>query len=192
MAGLGGAIVSDAWWDSEDIPVLQAGIRSGHGYEGTDEYQPLGSSRYDLPGVSPDGEIETGPATQRIALYPEKNHGAIGTNGTQIQIGRWKANSKVFSSAGTEPAVAAVELLNYPAWQATIDGSPAGISVVPETGQMLLHIPAGTHRVVVRFRRTWDRLLGGLVSILFLIAMAVIAFATKRPVAASKQVEGAI
>jgi hypothetical protein len=186
VAGLGGAIVSDAWWDSEDIPVLQAGIHSGHGYEGTDEYQPLGSSRYDLPGVSADGEIESGPPTQHIALFSEKDRGAIGATGTQIQIARWKANSKVFSSVGSEPVVAAVELLNYPAWQATIDGSPTEISMLPETGQMLLHIPAGTHRVVVRFSRTWDRLAGGIVSLLFLMAMAVIAFATKRGVAASK------
>ena len=191
-AGLGGAIVSDAWWDSEDIPVLQAGIHSGHGYEGTDEYQPLGSSRYDLPGVSPDGELETGPATQRIALYSETDRGALGANDTKIQIGRWKANSKVFSSIGTEPAVLALELLNYPAWQATVDGSPAEISMVPETGQMLLHIPGGTHRVVLRFSRTWDRLLGGIVSLLFLMAMAVIDLATKRGVAASKQMEGAL
>jgi hypothetical protein len=189
VAGLGAAIVSDAWWDSEDIPVLMAGIQSGHGYEGTDEYQPLGSSRYDLPGVSPDGEVETGPATKRVAISFEGDRGAIAAaNGTAVQIGRWKANSKVFSSAGTKPVVAAVELLNYPAWQATIDGAPAEISIVPETGQMLVRIPAGSHRVVVRFARTWDRLAGGIVSILSLLVMAALALATKRGVGASKAV----
>ncbi|HYL67706.1 MAG TPA: hypothetical protein VEX69_00935, partial [Candidatus Limnocylindria bacterium] len=44
------AIVRDAWWDSEDIPVLTAAIRSGYGYEGTDEYAPVGCDRYTLPG----------------------------------------------------------------------------------------------------------------------------------------------
>jgi hypothetical protein len=189
VAGLGAAIVSDAWWDSEDIPVLMAGIQSGHGYEGTDEYQPLGSSRYDLPGVSPDGEIETGPATKRVAIASEADRGAIAAaNGTAVQIGRWKANSKVFSSAGAEPAVAAVELLNYPAWKATIDGAPADTSTVPETGQMLVRIPAGSHRVVLRFGRTWDRLAGGIVSVFFLLVMAALALATKRGVGASKAV----
>jgi hypothetical protein len=193
VAGLGAAIVSDAWWDSEDIPVLMAGIASGHGYEGTDEYQPLGSSRYDLPGVSPDGEIETGPATKRVAISSQEGGGAIATaGGGVVQIERWKANSKVFSVAGTEPVVAEIELLNYPAWQATIDGSRAETSMVPDTGQMLLHIPEGTHRVVLRFRGTWDRLAGGMISLLFLVLIAAIAFATKRWVAASKQMEGAL
>jgi hypothetical protein len=191
VAGLGAAIVSDAWWDSEDIPVLTAGIVSGHGYEGTDEYQPLGSSRYDLAGVSPDGEIETGPATPRVALYSEKDPGSMTANGTVVQIGRWKANSKVFSIAGTAPEVVAVQLLNYPAWQVTIDGSAAEISMAPETGQMLVHIPAGTHRVVVQFTRTWDRLVGGIVSLVFLLAMAALAFATKRGVGASKDTRDA-
>jgi hypothetical protein len=192
VAGLGAAIVSDAWWDSEDIPVLMAGIQSGHGYEGTDEYQPLGSSRYDLPGVSPDGEIETGPATKRVALSSEAGRGAIAAAGDGVvQIGRWKANSKEFSSVGAEPTVAAVELMNYPAWQVTIDGSPAEISMVPETGQMLLHIPAGTHRVVLRFRRTWDRLAGGIISLLLLVALVMIGFATKRGASASKDVGAA-
>jgi hypothetical protein len=189
VAGLGAAMVSDAWWDSEDIPVLMAGIQSGHGYEGTDEYQPLGSSRYDLPGVSPDGDIETGPATKRVAISSEGDRGAIAAaNSTAAQIGRWKANWKEFSSAGAEPVVAAVELLNYPAWKATVDGAPAEISVVPGTGQMLVQIPSGTHRVVLRFGRTWDRLIGGIVSIFFLLVMAALAFATKRGVGASKAV----
>lgn len=188
VAGLGAAIVSDAWWDSEDIPVLMAGIASGHGYEGTDEYQPLGSSRYDLPGVSPDGEIETGPATKRVAISSEKDGGAIAlANGPAVQIGRWNANSREFSSMASGPVVAAIELLNYPAWQATIDGAPAEISMVPETGQMLVRIPAGTHRVVVRFTRTWDRLAGGIISLLFLVALAAIALATKGKVGASNK-----
>jgi hypothetical protein len=59
---------------------------------------------------------------------------------------------------------------------------------VPETGQMLVRIPAGSHRVVLRFGRTWDRLAGGIVSVFFLLVMAALAFATKRGVGASKAV----
>ena len=40
IAATATAIVRDAWWDSEDIPFLEAAIRTGHGYEGTDEYAP--------------------------------------------------------------------------------------------------------------------------------------------------------
>lgn len=185
LAGLGTAIGTDAWWDSEDIPVLMAGIHSGHGYEGTDEYQPLGSSRYDLPGASADGDSDTAPPAPRVATQAGEDRNAMAANGTKFQIDRWKANSKVFSTMGAEPVVAALELLNYPAWEATIDGSPATISAVPETGQMLVEVPAGAHRVVVRFRRTWDRLLGGIISGLFLLAMAVAGFATKPAATAS-------
>lgn len=57
LTTLASALLYDGWWDSEDIPVLTKSIQTGRGYEGTDEYQPLGSDRYELPGSDPQGEI---------------------------------------------------------------------------------------------------------------------------------------
>ena len=41
----------DAWWDNGDIPFLLDGIHTDRGYEGTDEYQPLGSTTAQPAGL---------------------------------------------------------------------------------------------------------------------------------------------
>jgi hypothetical protein len=187
LSGLATAIVCDAWWDSEDIPVLTAGIRSGHGYEGTDEYQPLGSSRYDLPGVNGDGDSVTGPLVPQLAAFSASDPGLALSTGARLNVERWTAESRIFSSSSTAPILVAVRLLDYPAWLVALDGSAISASSEPETGQMLIPVPAGTHRIVIRLGRTWDRTLGACVSGLFLLAVLVFAFATKPGRIASKE-----
>jgi hypothetical protein len=188
LFGLATAIVSDAWWDSEDIPVLLAGIQSGHGYEGTDEYQPLGSSRYDLPGVNGDGDSVRGPTVPRLAAFSASDPGAAITTGARLNVERWTAESRIFSSSSTAPILVAIRLLNYPAWQVALDGSAISTGSEPETGQMLISIPAGTHRVVVQFGRTWDRTIGAFISAIFWLALLVFWLATRRGSVASKEV----
>ena len=82
-----------------------------------------------------------------------------------------------------------MRLLNYPAWQVALDGSPVEVSSEPATGQMLIPIPAGTHRVVVRLGRTWDRTVGGIISLLFLLALLIFVFATKTRTSASNNLQ---
>jgi hypothetical protein len=190
LAGLGAAMVSDAWWDSEDIPVVAGGIRSGHGYEGTDEYQPLGSSRYELPGVNADGDVVSGPPAPRLAAFSASDPGVALATGANLNVERWTADTKVFSSTSSVPVVVALRLLIYPPWQVTVDGAPVRAASEDETGQMLVAIPAGTHRVVVRFGTTWERELGAVVSGLFLIALLIFTFATRDRFSASNEASG--
>ncbi len=65
LVGSGYLLVKKAWWDTEDMPALQAALKNGAGFEGTDEYDPIGDDRTDLPqqrqravmlNVSADGE----------------------------------------------------------------------------------------------------------------------------------------
>jgi hypothetical protein len=182
---LGAAIVSDCWWDSEDIPFLTTGIRSGHGYEGTDEYQPLGASRYDLPGVDADGDAIAGKAVPQLVVSSATDSGtAVGTD-TRLTVERWTADSRIFSSAGAAPTVVALRLLNYPAWQVTLDGLPLAASSEPATGQMLIPVPAGAHRVAVRLGRSWDRTTGGIISLVSLLGLLIFVFATNYRTTAS-------
>jgi hypothetical protein len=187
LAGLGAAIVSDAWWDSEDIPVVATGIKTGHGYEGTDEYQPLGSSRYELPGVNADGDVVSGPPAPRLTAFSVSDPGLALARGANLNVERWTGDTKVFSSASSVPVVVALRLLTYPPWQVTVDGANVRVGSEAETGQMLVAIPAGTHRVVVRVGTTWERELGMVVSGLFLIALLIFMFATRDHLFASKR-----
>lgn len=185
----GTAVVYDAWWDSEDIPGLVQGISTGHGYEGTDEYQPVGASRYDLPGVSNDGESVSGPPVREVAEYAGTADSSPARSGLRLTINSWTANTKIFSSSSPEPAIVALRLLNYPAWRVELDGSNIQANSIPEIGQMLIAIPPGTHRIAVRLGRTWDRTVGAVVSLISLLVLLTFMFATKRGVIASKRLQ---
>jgi cell division protein FtsX len=104
----------------------------------------------------------------------------------KLNVERWSANSKIFSYSNPVPAVVAVRLLNYPAWHARVDGSSVAAESDAQTGQMLIRVPSGTHRVVAQFERTWDRTTGAVISLISLLFVLAIGFATKSSAMASK------
>ena len=147
-------MVRDAWWDSEDIPVLMDGIQSGHGYEGTDEYQPAGSDRYSLPQGAP----------QIAQLDPESGN-IVPFAGVRILVERWSAENKIFSSDSAKSVALAPRLLNYPAWELGVDGKTARPDSLPQNGQLLVPLSAGAHKIELHFACTWDRTVGAALSI---------------------------
>ncbi len=111
------AIVRDAWWDSEDIPFLEAAIRTGHGYEGTDEYAPLGCDIYDLPGaiLNPESPevFEKTPPTPLLQQLASDSGRVATLPPSQISIDKWLSEHKSFRVETSEPAdarTAAAEL----------------------------------------------------------------------------------
>ena len=175
---LGAALVNDGWWDSEDIPFLTKGIQSSRGYEGTDEYQPLGCDRYALPGVDPFGEMNGKPAPwiQQFGA-PPRVFGPI--SDAALHVERWSANEKRFSIESDASVTLALRLLNYPGWNVQVDGESIAPGAAPETAQMLVTVPAGAHQVDVTFTRTWDRAAGEIISAVFAILLIVYMFFTR-------------
>src|SRR5208282_5857888 len=116
---LAAILVYDGWWDSEDIPVLTKAIQSGRGYEGTDEYQPLGCDRYELPGADPMGEMIGKPAP-RIQQFDEDTRALTPPPDNTVRIERWTADDKRFSVQNAAAAILALRLLNYPGWEGRV------------------------------------------------------------------------
>jgi hypothetical protein len=168
IAATATAIVRDAWWDSEDIPILQAAIRTGHGYEGTDEYTPLGCDPYDLPGAILDPEspqvFEKSSPTPLVQQFTPASRKIASTPPPQISIDKWLPEQKSFRVDTSEPVTLALRLVNYPAWEVRIDGAAVNPDSQPRIARMLLQVPTGEHRVEVNFRRTWDRTAGAAIS----------------------------
>jgi hypothetical protein len=172
------AFVGDAWWDSADIPVLVAAIRSGHGYEGTDEYAPVGCDHYNLPGaiLNPDSSdvFDASPAPPLVERFNTESEEIVPSSGAKTHIDRWLANEKLFYAETAGETTLEMRLVNYPAWQVRVDGAPSNVMSAPETAQILVRIPAGSHRVEARFRRTPDRSAGaaisGLTALLLLVS----------------------
>jgi len=139
--------VQPPWWDNAaDIQEMHDFIADGEGYEGTDEYVPVGVDASDVDKNAP-----------RVST----------TSGRPVKISAQSlaAERKTFTAQTARPEELRLRLFNYPAWRVELNGKPVSTYTQPHTGEMLVPVAAGTNRVQIEFGRTRDRLAGGLCSI---------------------------
>jgi hypothetical protein len=161
--------VQAPWWDNAaDLREMQDNVATGAGYEGTDEYTPVGA---DPGAIDKDARQVTvnGPAHAAIHLY------------------RWDAESRMFTAEMSAPDQLALRLFRYPAWQVSVNGHVVETAARAETGQMLVPVGAGTNRVEIQFVRTWDRAVGGWISLI--TALLLVAWTLMRRVRISGRLQ---
>ncbi len=61
-----------------------------------------------------------------------------------------------------------MRLFSYPAWSVVVNGKPTETGRTDVTGLIVIPIAAGDSDVRIHFRRTTDRLVGGVVSLISL------------------------
>ena len=171
-AGTATFLVRKAWWDSNDIPVLEDAIRRGQGFEGTDEYDPLSDDHTDLPAKAP-----------RVEILPAED--AQSRPEAEIRIVRWTAEKKELTVTSDGPLRLAIRLLDYPAWRVEVNGQSVTPHSPDGTAQMILPLPAGRNRIRLNFVRTLDRDLGnalsGVSALVLLTALWGVAAGRSRP-----------
>jgi hypothetical protein len=159
LTGTGTYLVKHTWWDTEDIPTLRAAIAQGQGFDGTDEYDPLGDDHYNLPEKA-----------ARVKVLPAE-HAEGATPNALIRVERWNAEEKRLRVTSRGPLRLALRLLNYPAWRVEVNGAEAATESGENFSQMILPLGAGESHVVVRFTRTGDRTIGNLVTGMSILAV---------------------
>ncbi len=138
--------VQAPWWDNAaDLREMQDNMEGGVGYEGTDEYTPVGAD---------PGTVEK----------DARNVTVVGTARAAIHILRWDAAAKEFTAQMTGPGELALKLFPYPAWRIEVNGHSAKPISRPGAGQMLIPVQPGMNSVQIRFIRTWDRTAGAVIS----------------------------
>jgi len=157
-AGTATFLVRKAWWDSDDIPVLEEAIASAKGFDGTDEYDPAKDDHTDLPPKAPP--VQVLPEDGRQASSPK----------AEIHILRWSAEEKELTVTLSQPLRLAIRLLDYPAWRVEVNGRRVKPQSPETTSQMILPLSAGTDRIGIKFVGTPDRMLGGALSLASLFA----------------------
>ncbi len=154
--------VQQAWWDNtSDIVEMLDNQQTGQGYEGTDEYVPASSDGYDIAQDAP--------------LVVAKGAGPA-----QISVQQWEAQSKLFTVEASLPSKLYLRLFNYPAWKVKVNGRVIPAETFAGTGQMVIPVQAGTNRVRITFARTWDRMIGMLISLLTAFLLAIFAWRQRR------------
>jgi hypothetical protein len=153
-ASCGHYIAKHTWWDTEDMPTLEAVMASGEGFEGTDEYDPVGDDRSELAQKQPR------------AWFVSEASKAEDRSDERIFVDGWTAEHRALRAVTTRNARVAIRLLDYPAWQVSVNGRPTKPHHQAETKQIILPVAAGESRIEIIFARTWDRTIGGWVSLL--------------------------
>jgi hypothetical protein len=143
--------VQPPWWDrAADIAEMRNNIQEGQGYEGrgyegTDEYVPAGADPYEI-------KLDA----RRVVFE--------GAGTIRIHVMRWEPESKFLTATASQPGNLVLRLFDYPAWQAEVNGQVVATGATEVTRQMIVPIRAGENSVRIRFTRTWDRSLGGIIS----------------------------
>jgi hypothetical protein len=143
------------WWDhAADLRGMQGNMATGKGYEGTDEYTPVGADPWEVDKAARRVTVD-GPA-----------HAAI-------RVSDWSPERKLFTAEMSAPDNLVLHLFNYPAWRVEVNGRVVQAGTREDTGQMLVPVEAGANRVQISFIRTWDRTAGGWISLIALILVVV-------------------
>jgi hypothetical protein len=143
--------VQTPWWEkAEDLTQMLNAQRSGAGYEGTDEYVPVGGDPYEIKQDAPW-------VTLNDTLLPS-------VQSSRIQIQQWDAESRSFTADLAQPSQLVLRLFNYPAWHVEVNARAVTTATRAVTGQMLIPLQAGHNLVRITFSRTWDRTVGAIIS----------------------------
>ena len=154
--------VQPPWWDSAaDIQEMSDATSNGEGNEGIDEYVPYGTDPYDA----------------------NKNAPRVGTTSgasARARVIQWGAEEKRFVVETMRQTTLSIRLFDYPAWSTTVNGVPVTTSRSEDTGQLLVPVSAGRSEVEIRFARTWDRRVGGIISLISIVILVAIWLVTRR------------
>jgi hypothetical protein len=144
------AVLTALLWSTAPITDHEAAINSGRGYEGLAEYAPLATQPAklwkDAPWVLVVGE--------QIGDAPK------------LQVKKWSPVQKLIAVESPRPIDLDLKLLAYPSWRAKSNGQDLETGTNPDTGQIRLHLPAGSNRIEVSWRRTWDVIAGNVLTLL--------------------------
>jgi uncharacterized membrane protein len=147
---LAGYRIQSPWWDTaSDIREMNVALADGTGYEGADEYVPAGADAYELNKSLPRVSDDTGaPVPSKVLV--------------------WGQTEKRFTVHAAVSQNITVRLFSYPAWSVVVNGKPTETGRTDVTGLIVIPIAAGESEVRIHFRRTLDRLVGGVVSLISL------------------------
>jgi len=164
--------VNNTWWDFDEMSAQNAAITNGTGFDGTDEYDPVGDDHMDLP--------TSAPAVKILPADPEAQQAPPAT----VQIEAWTSERKLVRVQSPAQGRVALRVLNYPAWLVTRNGQRLTPERLEDVNQMVVPIPAGISVIEVRLGRTRDRTVGGLLSLLSALVAGTLLGFRKKPEAA--------
>ena len=124
-----------------------------------DEYLPLGA----------DGDALSNLSGRHVGL--------IDANG-DVRVQSWKGERIELKAIG--PGKLQVGLADYPAWQVRVNGHDLQARSSFGTHSIEVSLASGESRIAITFTRTWDRALGGALSIVGFLVSGILLWVPRR------------
>jgi hypothetical protein len=148
--------IQPPWWDTaDDLQEMSNDVTRGTGYEGTDEYVPAGADAYELNKSLPFISDDAGAPVHSDILA-------------------WGPMEKHFVVHAPAAQDITVRLFSYPAWQVFVNGKVTTTDKTEVTGLIVIPVDAGDSDIHIFFRRTIDRLVGDIVSLISLLLFVIV------------------
>lgn len=153
-------LIVNTWWDEDEMATQRDGIDSEHGFDGTDEYDPVGDDHLDLPLDAP--LVKALPANSAETTPPQ----------VEIRVDRWTTEHKLIHIKAQSDARIALRVLNYPAWRVEVNGQAIHPERMDDVNQMVVPVGTGVSEIRVTFARTPDRQIGNAASAFSALVLA--------------------
>jgi hypothetical protein len=142
---------------------------------------PIISSNIQIKNLS---IIEYNPiwATNIQKIMSEKKNGKVSVvSGKAVtKINEWKSENRVISIEASEPSILRISTFYFPGWEGYTDGKRTQINIEKESGAMLIDVPQGKHKLVLKFEDTPIRYYAKIISIIFSCVLALLVLFSKR------------
>jgi hypothetical protein len=148
VSGTGTFLVKHTWWDPDNLATMHDAMDEGQGFDGTDEYDPQGDDRSNLPMRA--------PLAQPLPLEGV----SLQRGDVNVQIPLWTTNEKRVRVKSRERVRLALRVLNYPAWRVEVNGHAIKPESAEDDGQMIVTLDSGESQITASFTRTKDRTAG--------------------------------
>jgi hypothetical protein len=161
-------------------------FQQGSGVQGTDEYTAKNADNSDVLQDMPQVRVLTSEDAELPAANAGDNPEWASdfyfptTAKATTTVVAWQPQHRRIQIDATQPAFAILTLMEYPAWQVTLNGAPDRDHGQREDGLIALAIPAGRSVIDVQWRDTPDIYWGRWVSGVAVVVMTLVWFLEKR------------
>ena len=171
------------------VPGMLATYRAGHGFPGTDEYEPIGSDLSLIPTGLPAACLVSDPNTAlgKPAESPDLPPVWNAAQGSCEATYSWAATPgqaphRHLRIAATvdQPGYLVLRLLSFPAWQIRVNGRAPASLPHRDDGLVAVPVPQGAVEVTADWRTTPDVLAGRWLSALFALLLIALFFLERR------------
>jgi hypothetical protein len=178
LLAIGAGIRFFQFCDEEDAVWAQiTAFHTGEGTEGTDEYQPSSADNSTVQQHLPLVRILHGAQDDTAVSSNGENPEWAGKSASQpAQVDAQQPNGESWAIHVTtaQAGYSVLRLMDYPAWQVLLDGSPVESRPSRPDGLMTIPIDAGSHILQIQWGMTRDVLIGRLVSAMALVLLLLV------------------